>query len=98
MDDVVPKKGGKHKDGESNSNLNATMRGLQTDHLVPDEADSSPTKDPAIKVRKRNLRNVGGWVSPNFATAIDREWLERDTTVDSFDISAYVPQVGDTVL
>lgn len=44
------------------------------------------------------MRNVGGWISPEFASMIDRSWLERDGPTEKFDLSTYAPQVGDTVL
>ena len=48
--------------------------------------------------RKRSVRNVGGWVSEQFSSKIDREWLSLDTPPNLFDLSRYVPQVGDLVL
>jgi len=65
-----------------------------------EEEPSSPPKSApsASKKRKRGVRNVGGWVSPDFAKKIDRSWLERDTPPTQFDLKTFSPQVGDTVL
>lgn len=48
--------------------------------------------------RKRSVRNVGGWISEQFSSKIDREWLAMDTPPNMFDPARYVPQVGDLVL
>lgn len=64
-----------------------------------DSAEADECGSPARKTkRKRNLRNVGGWVHPDFAEKIDRSWLERDSQPLELDLSSYVPQVGETVL
>lgn len=60
-------------------------------------SDSPESKTLGKSKRKRDL-NVGGWISPPFATSLDRSWLERDVPHNDFDLKAYVPQVGDTVL
>lgn len=52
---------------------------------------------PFLKQRKRG-RNVGGWISPEFSEVIDRSWLSGDAPTKEFELSNYVPQVGDTVL
>jgi len=62
------------------------------------EAADTNEKSSKVKLRKRVVRNVGGWVSPEFAAEIDRSWLASDTPPDRFDLSKYVPQAGDTVL
>mmetsp|Transcript_36975 Transcript_36975/g.89753 ORF Transcript_36975/g.89753 Transcript_36975/m.89753 type:complete len:2489 (+) Transcript_36975:912-8378(+) len=61
----------------------------------------------------KDPRNVGGWISPQFAKHLDRSWLEREKPTRSippppavpkgsnnkvFDLKSYVPQVGDVVL
>lgn len=43
-------------------------------------------------------KNVGGWISPDFADKVDRSWLEDNTPSKAFDPSKYVPQPGDIVL
>jgi len=58
----------------------------------------SNEKQGPVKKRQRVVRNVGGWVSPEFAEEIDRSWLARDSPPDHFDLSTYSPQIGDTVL
>lgn len=68
--------------------------------------DDSPAEDEGVSAeksdtvaqRKRVARNVGGWISPEFSKEIDRSWLERNAPDENFDLSTYVPQVGDTVL
>lgn len=60
--------------------------------------DVTPEKRAAGLKRKRSARNVGGWISPLFAENIDRSWLEQDCHPDKFDLSRYVPQVGECVL
>jgi hypothetical protein len=67
---------------------------------LPEEEDTGKTRSPAAvgKKRKRGIRNVGGWVSPDFAQKIDRSWLERDAPPAKFDLRTFVPQVGDAVL
>lgn len=49
-------------------------------------------------LKRKKCRNVGGWVSPLFAAEIDRSWVEMDTFDPKFELSQYVPQIGDTVL
>ena len=65
-----------------------------------EHANAANEKGSNTKQRKRQrvVRNVGGWVSPEFAKVIDRSWLAADSPPDRFDLSKYVPQVGDTVL
>jgi hypothetical protein len=78
--------------------------GWSPDTPLSVEADGIETfllkeqQDEASKPRKRMSRNVGGWISPNFAQVINRSWLEKDAPSDKFDLKAYFPQVGDTVL
>jgi len=98
-EDATPKKRTKKENGNSKkSEMGDTMRNLQTELVVTEEVDDSPTKEQSTKGRKRNARIVGGWVSPNFAAELDRAWLERDAAEDKFELSAYVPQVGDIIL
>ena len=67
---------------------------IETDPL---QSSSPPKQQQEQGAKRRRLsRNVGGWISPNLAQVLDRKWLERDS--DKFDLSAYVPQVGETVL
>lgn len=61
----------------------------------------TPTENNASKRKKKISagKNVGGWVSPRLAQEMDRSWLEREEHFStSFDLSKYVPQVGDVVL
>jgi hypothetical protein len=100
VESATTKNGTKREDGDRNTigDTGDTLRELQAGLVVSEEDVDSPAKGSSTKGRKRNARNVGGWVSPNFSTEIDRRWLQRDKADDEFDISAYVPQVGDTVL
>jgi hypothetical protein len=101
VENATPKKVTKREDSDRNSSgtgAGDTLRELQAGLVVSEEVGESPTKDQSTKSRKRNSRNVGGWVSPNFSAEIDRRWLQLDTVDDGFDLSAYAPQVGDTVL
>ena len=54
------------------------------------------------KMGKRLAKNVGGWISPDFVTDIDRSWLEGHVppynNKQAFNLSTYVPQIGDIVL
>lgn len=51
-----------------------------------------------LPMQRKRGRNVGGWISPEFSDVIDRSWLSGDAPTKQFDLSSYVPQVGDTVL
>jgi hypothetical protein len=64
------------------------------------EEQEKEAAQPTTRIRTRNVRNVGGWVSPNMAKSIDRSWLERDAPVvaTAFDVSTYAPQVGEAIL
>lgn len=66
--------------------------------IAPEDDETSNGRDRPGTKRKRNARNVGGWVSPQFAFEIDRSWLDQDNTKAHFDLYSYVPQTGDTVL
>jgi hypothetical protein len=59
---------------------------------------ATKTKTLPFKQRKRVARNVGGWISPDFSEKIDRSWLQELKAQKSFELSKYVPQVGDIVL
>ena len=54
------------------------------------------------KAGKRQAKNVGGWISPDFAKDIDRSWMEGCVppynNKQAFNLSTYVPQIGDIVL
>jgi hypothetical protein len=82
-----------------NTHINAVdcdahnLRPVTMDPPIP-ENDSSET----LTQRKRVARNVGGWISPDFSNDINRSWMENEVPSDRFDLSSYVPQVGDTVL
>jgi hypothetical protein len=67
---------------------------------VLDEANSELTAPTKLKRKKRELmpKIVGGWVSPAFAQAVDRSWLETDNPPKKFDASKYIPQIGDTIV
>lgn len=66
---------------------------------VAEDGDSKPAAKGRPKKKRETIpKNVGGWVSPAFAQDIDRSWLEADNTPKKFDLSSYIPQVGDTVL
>lgn len=62
-----------------------------------DTANEEETSGTA-KQRRKIVRNVGGWVSPDFAEEIDRSWLDNDSSAVDFNLSTYVPQIGDIVL
>jgi hypothetical protein len=63
-------------------------------------AAASPATTENKPRRKKEItgKNVGGWISPHFSKELDRSWLERQKPAKTFDLSTYVPQVGDTVL
>lgn len=63
-----------------------------------DEDNTNAASADVGKQRKRVARNVGGWISPDFAKTLDNSWLTVDSPVNKFVLSHYVPQVGDTVL
>lgn len=55
--------------------------------------------EPEKKKRQRREINVGGWMSPDFAAAIDRSWLQSNKSPSGeFKLKDYEPQVGDIVL
>lgn len=86
----------------ASSTCSPTTTPSSPQHAVTDQASKSSSSAAKPK-KKRELtgRNVGGWISPRFAQEVDRSWLEREkpTPVTTpFDLSKYVPQVGDTVL
>jgi hypothetical protein len=70
---------------------------------APDEADdinADPSRAKGSKkggLRRKNT-NVGGWVSPTFASQIDRSWLAGDAFDSKLNLSLYVPQAGDIIL
>lgn len=69
----------------------------QTVRVEGYDGKESDNTDTLVMHRKRG-RNAGGWISPEFSDAIDRSWLSWDTPTKQFELSNYVPQVGDTVL
>lgn len=105
---ATPKKKGRKKKATEASDENTTWPdGNELPAASPESAEadgaesSAPNKEQqdqgAVK-RRRIARNVGGWISPNFAEVLDRSWLEKDLPEEKFDPSYFVPQVGDTVL
>ena len=71
-------------------------------HTTKDDDTTTTTTAKPVAKRKREKRDldVGGWVSANFATRIDRSWLESDApwALANSSLKVYVPQPGDTVL
>ena len=67
-----------------------------------DETISNHNGDPTGRAMKRQAKNVGGWISPDFAKDIDRSWLEGHVppynNKETFNLSTYVPQIGDIIL
>jgi hypothetical protein len=70
---------------------NDSISGL--DRPIPETEIVNTTRQ-----RIRMVRNVGGWISPDFSNDLDRSWLENVTPSKPFNVCNYVPQVGDTVL
>jgi hypothetical protein len=68
--------------------------------LALGSAAASPATSENKPRRKKEIsgKNVGGWISPHFSKELDRSWLERQKMAKTFDLSTYVPQIGDTVL
>lgn len=64
---------------------------------VPPHGFESP-ESSSNKQRIRIVRNVGGWISPDFSNDVDRSWLEGYKPMQPFDVRYFVPQIGDTVL
>ena len=90
-------------------NLSAVVAAEQPSKIIdstrtaPDEADdiiADPARPKASKKGglRRKGANVGGWVSPNFASQIDRSWLAGDVYEWKMNLSTYVPQAGDIIL
>lgn len=75
-----------------------SSRGLDLEPVcsLPPECESPETNNN--KQRIRIVRNVGGWISPDFANDVQRSWLESCEPMQPFNVSYYVPQIGDTVL
>lgn len=69
----------------------------EEDTMNQGKIQSTPSATTGKK-RKRGVRNVGGWVSPEWADKISRSWLERDYPPATFELKTFVPQVGDAVL
>jgi hypothetical protein len=86
----------KQGDDETPATRNEAAAGISWTNMVVEKptvvVDASPPK------RKKEVRNVGGWISPPLAKELDRKWLERQKALHNFDLNMYVPQVGDTVL
>jgi hypothetical protein len=71
---------------------------VDVDDTIDSLTSQSKETTPFDARRRRNAKNVGGWVSPTFAKEIDRNWLNGDRPPERFDLRKYVPQVGDIVL
>ena len=80
----------------------------RVDHECPMD-DPPPCLETAMEesegkgtTTKRQAKNVGGWISPDFAKDIDRSWLEclvpPQSNKQAFNLSTHVPQIGDIVL
>lgn len=67
-----------------------------------DETLGNGNSDVTGKAAKRQAKNVGGWISPDFAKDINRSWLDGHVppynNKQAFNLSSYVPQIGDIVL
>jgi hypothetical protein len=101
---LSPESGGSSKEGEW-QNLAAAIAAEKPSKISDIAADEADDADGDSKVGKgtkkgpkKKNRNVGGWVSPMFASEIERSWLEADKYESNLDLSKYVPQVGDVVL
>jgi len=64
---------------------------------LKDAAKSAPDKAKKVKhaIRKRN---VGGPVPPEYAKAIQRNWLDNDDILMPDSTKQFIPQAGDLVL
>jgi hypothetical protein len=78
-------------DNLGDNRSNGLISGL--DRPIPETEIVNTTRQ-----RIRMVRNVGGWISPDFSNDLDRSWLENVTPSKPFNVCNYVPQVGDTVL
>jgi hypothetical protein len=107
------KKGGKKKtasagalaanNGQESSPSYKTQAGACFSNMVVEKPIvepevSSPAATQAPPKRKKDVRNVGGWISPPLAKEIDRSWLERESPLVKFSLNTYIPQIGDTIL
>ena len=79
------------------SNIAASLEGTAAPAPI-DSPPKSASGDSEKPKKKREPRNIGGWISPAFSAEVDRSWLEREKALKNFDLSSYAPQVGDTVL
>lgn len=97
LDDVKkPAKKGRNKKGQS---ADEPARAEVDDSTFTDPQDElSASQERATPKRKRSARNVGGWISPEFSSELDRSWLTNDPVDATFRLESYVPQVGDTIL
>jgi hypothetical protein len=92
-------KGSKQISPPSDDNDDVRLqRAVSMLNLSSEDVSSANDKPGNVKQRKRVVRNVGGWISPQFSKELDRAWLMVDGPTEKFDLSTYVPQVGDTVL
>lgn len=73
------------------------MRDSVVDDDAEEETEVKTARGPK-KPKKKKSRNVGGWVSPLFASTIERSWLGVDKYDSNIDLSRFVPQAGDVVL
>jgi hypothetical protein len=92
---------------DSSRYLNDTsvdMDGTSNTISVNDEVDAVSISKNKQQPSKRQAKNVGGWISPDFSKLIDRSWLEyhvpshNNNNKNTFNLSSYVPQIGDIVL
>ena len=107
--DVEPqspkKKKGKKSKEESTSHPNAVSDHSMSNTALPKEeiqSSASPSAETDRKTKKKpKAKNVGGWVSPEFAARLDRQWLSQYQplcTGNKFHLDQYIPQVGDVIL
>jgi len=95
----TPKKKAKTKAASKKASHDSNASRNLPSSLELSQEDEEPSENGQAGLkRKRNVRNVGGWISPNLAQELDRSWLNGDCPPANFDLSTYVPQIGDTVL
>lgn len=77
----------------NNSKIKDSDKKVSSISTDNDETNATMKKSTQVKAR-----NVGGPVTPAFASSVQRKWLERDTPIPADISTSLVPQVGDVVL
>jgi len=105
---AAARKGKQHKQKQASSNGSYNWEDLPASYDLPPGLDRftganellppAPPSSSSDTSSKAVGRDVGGWVSPEFAKLLNRSWLERESPPHPFDLRSYAPQAGECVL